>query len=177
MVIRNKMEPNEYQSWVIFLPKLPKFYSVIIVNQLYCGCCDILHVYGWNALPACDIPSVRSEWFDHNWQVLTSRPGLLANWLAIGWLSASYQLSIGWLSVGYWLSTDWLLVAYQVAINRLLAAYQQAISYLWAGQWAMAWLWASYRLVMDWLQGWLWAGYGLAMGWLFAGYYLATSWL
>ena len=157
------------------------FYCVIIVNQLYCGFCDILSMFMDDKCHQlvryqC-VKCLKLIWYDvtkinQYWPV-----SLVISNLAIGWPWA-----------GYWLYIDWLLVDYQLAISWLLAGYRLSISYLFAGYWlAISWLltgygWPSavYQLSIRWplvdhgrVMYWPWAGYGLAMGW--AGYRLSIN--
>ena len=105
------------------------FYSVIIVNQLYCGCCDMLSMYMDEKhhhlviYPVCEVHKTDfcMIWPQYYWPVLTSQSCLLAIWQL-----ASYKLSVGWLSAA-WLSAGyWLAIV--LSISYLLAGYWLAIA-------------------------------------------------
>ena len=112
-----------------------------LVNELYCGCCDMLSMFMDEkrqvTYPVCEVPET-----DFYMMTSTDQSALGIGYLAIGQPSA-----------GYWLAIGYLLAGYQLAIDRLWAGYQLSIG----------WPWAGYRLAIHYLS----AGYGLAMGWLF----------
>ena len=103
-------------------------YGVIIVNQLYCGCCDMLSIFMDKkhhqlvTYPVCEMPKT---------DFLYDLPTIDQYWpVSLGYQLSGYWLAISCLS-GYWLAISWLL-----------ASYQLCISYLWA----------DYGLTMGWLS-------------------------
>ena len=92
------------------------FYGVIIVNQWYCGSCEILcclylsmkSITSWWHTQCVKCLILTYLWFGHNWPV----PAGLG-YRAYGWLVAIYQLAIGcMISAIYRLYIGWQLAGY-----------------------------------------------------------------